>query len=33
MTGPPTITMAQFIVAGVGFGAAGKKENTKMGVM
>jgi hypothetical protein len=31
--GPETITMAQFIVVGVGFEVDGKKENTKIGVM
>jgi hypothetical protein len=30
---PPIITQAQFIVEGVGFGADGKKENTKTGII
>jgi hypothetical protein len=30
---PPTITQAQFIEAGVGFGADGKNENTKTGAI
>jgi hypothetical protein len=30
---PPTIAIPQFILAGVGFGVDGKKENTKIGVI